>query len=137
MNFGPSELVILLMGLVPLAVTVWAVVDAATRPDWAFVQSGQNKVLWIVLPIAASFFFCSGWLVAIIYLAAIRPKVVAAQSSGPGAPPGYGPPGYGQGFGGPPGPPPPGYGAPGYGPPGHGGPTGPAGTPEDRPPSAY
>jgi hypothetical protein len=88
--------VIIVLGLAAVALSIWALVDTLTRPDWAWQAAGQNKVLWIVLNIVG--FFICGLVIAIIYLAVIRPKVAAAQSGGP-MPPG----GYGGGFGGGPG----------------------------------
>ena len=132
--FSPAFLII---GLIGLAVTIYCIVDIARRPDWAWQAAGQNKVLWLVLTIVGHF-LC--WVIFdVIYLAAIRPKVVAAGSGG--APPmggGYGTPyggGYpspGGGYGSPPGygPPPSGYGTPS----GYGGPTG--GYPTPPPPPA-
>ena len=65
------------VGLGSVAVWIWGLVDAAQRPDWAYTASGSNKVMWIVL-IAVL-----GAIPAIIYLAAIRPKVRDAQAVAP------------------------------------------------------
>jgi len=59
------------------AVYIWALVDAAKRPDWAFDQAGSNKVLWIVLVAVL------GPLLGLIYLLAIRPGVSAVELAGP------------------------------------------------------
>jgi len=130
--------VFIVFGLIGLAVTIYCIVDILRRPDWAWQSSGQSKVLWVVLVIVGHF-LC--WLIMdLIYLLAIRPKVVAAQGSG-GPPGGYGGGGYGGGssYGGSPGyggsagyGGSPGYGAPGgYGQPGA--PSGGYGTPGGYP----
>jgi hypothetical protein len=75
MNLGAPELLIL---LVPLALTIWGIVDAASRPEWAWQRSGQSKVLWIVLQVVGMF-VCLGWILSIVYLAAIRPQVMRYQ----------------------------------------------------------
>ena len=80
-GLGAPEILILLMLLVGFVLPIWGIVDAATRPDPVWAATGQNKVLWIVLQIVL------GALGAIIYFAAIRPKLVAAK-----APPNYPPP---------------------------------------------
>jgi Na+-transporting NADH:ubiquinone oxidoreductase subunit NqrE len=96
MDLGPIEIVIIvvlalvLVGL-SLALPIWAIVDAAGRPDAVWTAAGQNKVLWIVLIAALTVTCGAGWIVAIVYLAAIRPKLVAAQAGG-GYGGGYGPP---------------------------------------------
>jgi hypothetical protein len=55
--------------LASVGVWVWMLVDACQRPEWAYNQTGSNKTMWIVL-IAVL-----GWIAALIYLFAIRPKV--------------------------------------------------------------
>ena len=81
MGLGAPEILILLMLLVGFVLPIWGIVDAATKPDHLWTATGQNKVLWIVLQIVL------GALGAIIYFAAIRPKLVA-----PTPPPNYPPP---------------------------------------------
>ena len=82
-NFGPVELlIILVVAVVALALPIWAIVDAASRPDAVWAATGQNKVLWIVL-IAVLTVLCGvGWIIALVYLLAIRPKLIAAQAGG-------------------------------------------------------
>jgi hypothetical protein len=74
----------ILLGLVATAVVIYGVVDAATRPDWAWERSGQNKVLWIALQAAGVLFCLFGVVMTIVYLVSIRPQVMAAQDSGGG-----------------------------------------------------
>ena len=83
MNFGPIEFVVLLAGLaLGLVLPIWAIVDAAGRPDAVWVAAGQNKTLWIVLIAVLTVLCGAGWIVALIYLLAIRPKLIAAQTGG-------------------------------------------------------
>jgi len=72
----------LVIGLVGLAVDIFAIVDVFRRPDWVWQSSGQNKTLWAVLTIVG-LFICS-LIVGLVYLLAIRPKLAAAQSRGEG-----------------------------------------------------
>jgi len=85
MGLGAPEILILLMMLALFVIPIWGIVDAAMRPTEVWTATGQNKVLWIVLQ------FVLGLLGAIIYFAAIRPKLVAATTPPPGYPP---PPSY-------------------------------------------
>jgi hypothetical protein len=96
MNLGAPELVVVLFGIVPVVLPIWGIADAASRPEWAWQQSGQNKVLWVVLQAVATL-LCLGWVLAIVYLAAIRPQVARLQQAppqppGPGGPAGGWPP---------------------------------------------
>ncbi|HEV7761089.1 MAG TPA: hypothetical protein VGO78_18915 [Acidimicrobiales bacterium] len=136
-----------LLGLASLGLVIWTVIDAVSHPDWAWQQSGQNKGLWIALPIVL-LILCGivGGILALVYLLSIRPQVMAAEGSGGGTYGGYGGPPPGSYGGPPPGPyggPPPGpsgpYGAPPGAPPGpFGGPPpgGPAAPPPPPPPPA-
>ena len=77
---GPDLLIVLLLipSVAMFAISIWAIVDAAQRPADAFRAAGTNKALWISL-IAVLTFFCGvGTVVAIIYLASIRPRVTLA-----------------------------------------------------------
>jgi hypothetical protein len=67
-------LLILCVGL-----ALWALVDVIRRPSEDFQRAGKNKTLWVVLLIGGFLFagLLEG-LVAIIYLATVRPKVRAA-----------------------------------------------------------
>jgi hypothetical protein len=65
-------LVTLVVLLVSVVLPIWALVDAAVRPDTAYRTIGQNKVLWILLSLFT-------WVVGpLAYLLAIRPKLRAA-----------------------------------------------------------
>ena len=79
-RLGAPELVILLVLAATLLLPVWGVVDAATRPEQAFTAAGQNKTLWIILNGAGILVCGVGAVLAVVYLAAIRPRVAAAGS---------------------------------------------------------
>jgi hypothetical protein len=76
--FGLDFLFVIVLFVVGLVIPVWAIVDAASRPSGAFAAAGSSKTLWIVLIVI-------GWLVtgligivlAVVYLASIRPRVRA------------------------------------------------------------
>ena len=89
MNLGAPELLILSLGVVPFALLVWGIVDAASRPAWAWQQAGQKQTLWIVLMVVGLFMCVVGAALALVYLLAIRPQVASQQIGGPhpGPPP--------------------------------------------------
>lgn len=78
--FGIGGIFFVLVGLASLVLAVWALIDAAIRPGPAFKAAGQNKTLWIILPIAGIFLFSIvGGILGAVYLSAIRPKVRQGQ----------------------------------------------------------
>jgi len=87
-NLGAPELLILAWPVLTLGLTIWALVDAAGRPDEAWQRAGQTRALWIVL-LALGLVFCMlGLIVALIYLLSIRPQLNRAMG---GPPPPYPP----------------------------------------------
>ena len=81
---------LVIIGLVVFVFVLWALIDAATKPTWAWEAAGQNKTLWIVLFVVG--LICTGLVglvAAIIYLTSIRPKVLAAAEGGTPPTPGY------------------------------------------------
>ena len=81
MNLGPAEMIILVGILVLLVLPVWAIVDAlqATEAQWEAI--GQQRTLWLVLIAAGT--LCGGLIgtiLAIVYLATVRPKLRTAQA---------------------------------------------------------
>ena len=85
MNLGPTELLVLLVLVVPfLVVPVWAVVDAMGATDAQWNTVGQQRTLWVALIAVGT--FCGGPIgvvLAIVYLLTVRPKLAAARSAGP------------------------------------------------------
>ncbi len=82
---GPDFFIIfiILALFICLGLPIWAVADAATRPDYAWSDSGQNKILWIALIAGFTIFLTPvGFVIAIVYFASIRGKVKTAQSVG-------------------------------------------------------
>ncbi len=91
--FGASSLLLLSLGLGALAVKVWALVDAISRPAEAYVAAGKlTKVAWIVI-LALSvvlggrnvlgLFGLLGLVAAIVYLVDVRPAVRGMRPGGP------------------------------------------------------
>ncbi len=75
MAIGAVEVLIFLAAVV---LPIWAISDAATKPREAWTAIGQSRVVWIVLLAALSFAFGLGSILAVVYLLAVRPKLMAA-----------------------------------------------------------
>lgn len=65
---------------IPLALNLWALLDAARRPEWAFALSGRSRTSWVVLTGGGIFICGAGVVLAAWYLVRIRPEVAAAES---------------------------------------------------------
>ncbi|MFV0317975.1 MAG: hypothetical protein ACK5O2_13575 [Microthrixaceae bacterium] len=63
----------------PLALTVWALLDAARRPQWAWALAERNQVLWMTAILAGVLLLCAGLAVSGWYLWKVRPVVAAAE----------------------------------------------------------
>lgn len=80
MNIGPAELLILLVLSLTVVAPIAALVDTTRRSTAAWGASGQDRTLWIVLN-AVGIAMCGvGLVLALVYFAAVRPKVVRAES---------------------------------------------------------
>ncbi|MGI9576759.1 MAG: hypothetical protein ACR2OH_01010 [Microthrixaceae bacterium] len=67
----------------PLALSVWALLDAARRPQWAWALAERNQVGWMTAILAGILFLCAGLAVSGWYLLKVRPVVAAAESGMP------------------------------------------------------
>jgi hypothetical protein len=93
--FSTSSLLLLVLGLAALAVKIWALVDAITRPAPAYEAAGKlTKVAWVVILAAAvllggssvfGLFGIVGLIAAIVYLVDVRPAVRQMRPGGPWA----------------------------------------------------
>jgi hypothetical protein len=64
---------------VPLAVTMWALLDAAHRPQWAWALAGRSQVAWMVVIILGALTVLGGLAVSSWYLLKVRPLVADAE----------------------------------------------------------
>ena len=81
-----TSLVVLLAAL-PLALTAWALLDAAHRPEWAWALAGRRRVVWIAAILFGAMALVVGLAVSAFYLVRVRPEVAAAEEGRvPGSP---------------------------------------------------
>lgn len=68
--------IIVSLFIVFLGVSIWAIIDAASRPSEAFVAVRESKALWLTLiAIFTLSLAIVGFILALVYLLSIRPKV--------------------------------------------------------------
>ena len=67
---------IAVVALAGLAVTLWAIIDAASTPSGTFRAAGSSKTRWIsVISILSVLAVCPGIVLAIVYLSVIRVRL--------------------------------------------------------------
>ena len=64
----------------PLALTAYALLDAARRPQWAWALADRHQALWMAFILLGVFSVIGGVVVCVWYLVRVRPLVVAAES---------------------------------------------------------
>jgi len=77
LNMGNAQLAVALVIFVALALPIWGMVDAVTRPDHHWQVAGLNKRLWVGVQ-AAGAPVGVGLVAAAIYFIAVRSKLNAA-----------------------------------------------------------
>lgn len=64
---------------IPLALSVWALLDATRRPAWAWALADRRQVLWIAVVLFGFLMVLPGVAIALWYLLRVRPEVQAAE----------------------------------------------------------
>ncbi len=64
---------------IPLSLTVWALLDAARRPEWAWALARRRRVVWLAAIAFGAMTVLVGLAVATVYLMRVRPAVAAAE----------------------------------------------------------
>ena len=72
-------LVLAVFAAVPLSLTIWALLDAARRPQWAWALSGRRQVVWMAGIMFSALTVLGGMVVSTWYLLRIRHEVEAAE----------------------------------------------------------
>ena len=63
----------------PLALSLWALLDAARRPQWAWALAERRQVVWMAAILFGALLVPIGLAVSLWYLLRIRPEVAAAE----------------------------------------------------------
>ncbi len=64
---------------VPLGLTLWALLDAARRPRWAWALSERHQVVWMAVIMFSAVTVVGGLLVSGWYLTRVRHEVAAIE----------------------------------------------------------
>jgi hypothetical protein len=72
-------LVLAVLAAVPLALTMWALLDAARRPQWAWARAERRQVVWMAVIMLGTLTVIGGMLLSTSSLTRIRHQVAAAE----------------------------------------------------------
>ena len=65
---------------IPLGISIWALLDAAHRPEWAWALAGRRRVVWIAMILFGVLSVIGGLIISAWYLVGIRPRVRDAEN---------------------------------------------------------
>ncbi len=65
---------------IPLGISLWAFLDVARRPAWAWALAGRNQVVWLAVVFFGTFTVVGGLLISAWYLTRVRPAVAAVEA---------------------------------------------------------
>lgn len=74
------EIVAITLAAIPLGISVWALLDIARRPAWAWGLSGRSRLLWMAAVLVGTCSVVGGLLISGWYLLRVRPVVAAAEN---------------------------------------------------------
>jgi hypothetical protein len=74
------EVVLVTLSAVPIGISLWALLDIARRPAWAWGLAGRNRLLWLVLVLLGTCSLLGGVLISGWYLLRVRPVVADAEN---------------------------------------------------------
>ncbi|MET0901863.1 MAG: hypothetical protein ABWZ52_01360 [Acidimicrobiales bacterium] len=63
----------------PLALTIWALLDAAHRPQWAWALAERRQVVWMAAIMFGVLTVIGGVVVCTWYLTRVRHEIAAAE----------------------------------------------------------
>ncbi len=78
---SPFEVVVsVLVAAIPIALSVWAMLDAARRPEWAFSFVNRSRTVWVAACAIGVLFCVPGLLISLWYLLRVRPQVAGVEA---------------------------------------------------------
>lgn len=80
------EILLISLASVPLGISLWALLDIARRPAWAWGLSGRNRLGWMAAVLVGMCSVVGGLVISAIYLLRVRPAVADAENGLVGGP---------------------------------------------------
>jgi hypothetical protein len=70
----------LLVGMIPIGLSLWALLDCARRPPWAWSFAGRSQVAWLGAIAFGIFLLFFGIAISLWYLLRVRPVIAAIEA---------------------------------------------------------
>lgn len=67
------------LAALPLAMSLWALLDAARRPSWAWALCHRSQAGWMAAILCGILTVLGGLVISSFYLLRVRPRVAAAE----------------------------------------------------------
>lgn len=75
----PGTIALVAFAAIPLGVSVWALLDAARRPQWAWSLADRSQVAWMAGILFGILMLAPGLALSTWYLVKVRPLIAAAE----------------------------------------------------------
>jgi uncharacterized membrane protein len=72
-------LLLTLFAAFPLSLSLWALLDAARRPQWAWAMTDRRQVVWMAAIMFGVLTVVGGLLISAWYLTKVRHQIAAAE----------------------------------------------------------
>jgi hypothetical protein len=72
-------IVLAMVASVPLGLSLWALLDAARRPQWAWALAERRQVVWMAAIMLGTLTVIGGMVLCAYYLTRVRHEVAAAE----------------------------------------------------------
>ena len=70
----------LFIGLIPISLSLWALLDCASRPQWAWSFAGRSQVAWLGAIAFGILVLIFGIFISAWYLVRVRPDIAAVEA---------------------------------------------------------
>lgn len=70
----------LFVAMIPAGISLWALLDCARRPPWAWSFAGRSQVAWLGAIAFGVLFLIFGMAISLWYLVRVRPAIAAVEA---------------------------------------------------------
>lgn len=70
----------LIVSLIPISISLWALLDCARRPPWAWSLARRSQVAWLGAIAFGVLLMVLGLAISSYYLIRVRPQIAAVEA---------------------------------------------------------